>query len=113
MLEEELYRPYRPYGPDGERDRPGTDGMTLADDAELTELRLPEDASVVGVTTHEAADAELLPTDVLVVAVERGETTVTPKRDVEFQRGDNVTLLFRDGVSDEVVGRFGGDLVHQ
>ncbi|WP_254536526.1 Lrp/AsnC family transcriptional regulator [Halomarina litorea] len=113
LLEEELYQPYRPYGPDGERKRPGKDFMTLAGDAELTELRLKEEAPVAGMTIGGAAEAGILPDDVLVVAIEREGTMITPKGDVGFQGGDIVSLLFRDGYSDEVADYFGDDLIGQ
>lgn len=113
LLEEESFHPYHPYGPDGEHSRPGKDFMSLAGDAELTELRLSEDAPVVGTTIREAAENGTLSDDILVVAIERNGTMVTPKGNVEFQEGDIVSLLFRDGHSDAVIDDFGGDVVRR
>ncbi|SFL48738.1 DNA-binding transcriptional regulator, Lrp family [Halogranum rubrum] len=113
LLEEEYFHPYHPYGPDSDPGQAGKSFMSLAGDAELTELRLLEEAPVVGVTIAEAATDGILSDDVLVVAIERGDSMVTPKGDAEFQRGDIVTLLFRNGIKDGVVKAFGGDVVHR
>lgn len=113
LIEEESYRPYRPYGPNGEKDHTGKDFLTVAGDARLTELSLPETAPVVGMTVREAAEADVLSEDVLVVAIERGDAMVTPKGDVEFRRGDIVTLLFRNSISQSVLDEFGGEIIHR
>lgn len=112
LIEEEAFHPYHPYGPDGERDRPGKNFMALGGSAELTDLRLLEDAPVVGMTIGEAAEQGLLTDDVLVVAIERPDASVTPKGDTEFREGDIVSLLFRNGLSESVLEEFGGDVIH-
>lgn len=113
LVEAEHFHPYHPYGPESTRDHPAKDFMTVAGDAELTDVRLPEDAPVVGRTIRAAAEAGTLSDDVLVVSIERGDAMVTPKGDVAFQQGDIVTLLFREGLSSSVLDEFGGDVVHR
>ncbi|MFC6732406.1 Lrp/AsnC family transcriptional regulator [Haladaptatus sp. DYSN1] len=113
LLEEESFHPYHPYGPNDEHTRPGKDFMSLAGDAELTELRLLEDTPVVGMTISETDKNGILSDDILVVAIERNGSMVTPKGDVEFQHGDIVSLLFRNGHSDAVINNFGGDVVRR
>lgn len=112
LIEDETFHPYHPYGPDGGRDRSGRDFMALGGSAELTDLRLLADAPVVGLTIGEAAERGILTDDVLVVAIERSDASVTPKGDTEFREGDIVSLLFRDGLSEEVLAEFGGDVIH-
>ncbi|MFC5973367.1 winged helix-turn-helix transcriptional regulator [Halomarina salina] len=113
LVEEEQFQPYSPYGPSDEHSHTGKGFMTLAGDAELTDLRLLEDAPVVGMTIGEAAAADILSDDVLVVTIERGESMITPKGDVEFHESDIVSLLFRNGLSESVLEDFGGDVVHR
>lgn len=112
LVEEEHFHPYHPYGPEGRPDRVGKDFLSLAGEAELTELRLSEETPVVGMTIQEAAAEGILSDDVLVVSIERQGSIETPNGSAEFQRGDIVTLLFRNGVSDSVVEDFGGDVVY-
>lgn len=113
LLEEEFHQPYQPYGPDSQPDWSGRDFMRLAGDAELTKLRLNENASVAGITISEAAEAGYLSDDVLVVAIERKGNMVTPKGDVEFRHDDIVDLLFKSGFSREIVEHFGEDPIRQ
>lgn len=113
LLEDESYHPYHPYGSHNGGGHPGKDFMTLAGDAELTELRVTEHAPITGMTISEAAAADILSENTLVVAIERDGVVVTPRGPVEFREGDIVTLLFRDGFSSEVTDEFGGELIHQ
>lgn len=112
LLEAEEFHPYHPYGPGMDSEHLGKDFIELGGDAELTELRLLDDTPVVGMTIGEAADAGILSDDVLVVSIERGGSTISPKGDALFEQGDIVTLLFRTGLSTEVIEEFGGDVIH-
>lgn len=96
-----------------EIDHPGKDFVSLSGDAEMTDLRLPEEAPVVGMSIREAADRGILTDDVLVVAIERDGSTLTPKGDIEFRESDIIILTFRQGVSETVIDDFGGDVVHR
>jgi len=42
----------------------------------------------------------------LVVAIERGETVVTPRGDTEIAAGDLVTVFSKRGYSPDVIERF-------
>lgn len=82
------------------------DFMHLAGGAEIFEVTVTETAPIAGRTLQEADTAGLLGEDVLVVAVERGHTTVTPKGGTEIRPGDVVTVFSRRGFAPDVMATF-------
>jgi trk system potassium uptake protein TrkA len=86
-----------------------TDFMHLAGDAEIFEISVTESAPIAGKTLREADEAGLLGEDMLVVAVERGDHTITPKGNTEVQAGDAVTVYSERGIVPDVTRPFGGD----
>jgi Lrp/AsnC family leucine-responsive transcriptional regulator len=107
LLQQEYVTSYQPFGPeDGLAEQSMSDFMSLAGDAEVVSLTVPEGASVAGRTLREANEEGLIGVDVLVVAIERGDMILTPRGDTTIQPGDLATVFSRDGVSDELLGRF-------
>jgi trk system potassium uptake protein TrkA len=86
-----------------------TDFMHLAGDAEIFEISVVETAPIANMTLVEADEAGLLGEDILVVAVERGDHTITPKGDTEIRSGDAITVYSERGIVPEVTQPFGGD----
>ena len=86
-----------------------TDFMHLAGDAEIFEMGVTETAPIAGKTLGEADDAGLLGEDVLVIAVERGNDTLTPKGNTEINAGDAVTVYSERGIVPDVTRTFSGD----
>lgn len=111
LIQQEYVTPYKPFGPeDGLAEQSMSDFMSLAGDAEVVSLTIPEGAPVAGHTLREANEEGLIGVDVLVVAIERGDTILTPRGDTMIQPDDLATVFSRDGVSDELLGRFSGEL---
>lgn len=101
IVKREHFRPYQPYGPAETHQTPSiTDFVSLAGDAEVLELTVPEDAPITGATLREANADGLLDDSTLVVAVEREGEVVSPHGGTEIRAGDLVTV-FVDGGSGE------------
>jgi trk system potassium uptake protein TrkA len=86
-----------------------TDFMHLAGDAEIFEITVTEGAPIAGLTLAEADAEGLIGEDVLVVAVERGDHTLTPKGDTEVHAGDAVTVFSSRGIVPGVTRVYSGD----
>lgn len=83
------------------------DVLHLAGDAEIFEITVTDDAPLAGLSLAEADEAGLLGDEgLLVVAIERGETVVTPRGDTEIAAGDLVTVFSKRGYSPDVIERF-------
>jgi len=83
------------------------DVLHLAGDAEIFEITVTDDAPIAGLSLAEADEAGLLGDEgLLVVAIERGETVVTPRGDTEIAAGDLVTVFSKRGYSPDVIERF-------
>ncbi|GGN23546.1 potassium channel family protein [Halarchaeum nitratireducens] len=84
------------------------DFMSLAGGAEVFEVTVTDTAPIAGKSLHEADGADLIPEDVLVVAVERGETVVTPRGGTIVEAGDLLTVFSREGATDGILRTFTG-----
>ncbi|MFB6123616.1 MAG: TrkA family potassium uptake protein [Haloferacaceae archaeon] len=83
------------------------DVLHLAGNAEIFEITVTEGAPTAGTTLQEADRKGLLgDDDVLVVAVERGETVITPKGDTTIRSGDLVTVFSKRGFAPDVIRQF-------
>jgi len=85
------------------------DYMRIGDEAEVFETNVTEGAAIAGKTIQEAADENLLPDDMLIVAVERNgsDQPITPRGDTEIGIGDIVTVYSERGATPEVTDVFG------
>jgi trk system potassium uptake protein TrkA len=85
------------------------DYMRIGEKAEVFEISVVESAPVVGKTLQEAAEAGLLPDDVLVVAVERDDEDppLTPRGDTRIEAGDLLTVYSAFGAEPELTDVFG------
>ena len=85
------------------------DFLRIADEAEVFEIIVTEDAPIEGVTLAEAADRDLIPDDVLIVAIERDgrDAPLTPQGDTEIRAGDEVTVYSAFGATPELTDLFG------
>lgn len=111
LLQRERSVPYHPYGPSDERDRLRVADLTsLTGGAEVVELTVSKGAPITGRTLAEANDAALLTDQVLVVAIERGDSIITPKGNTEIQAGDLVSIFARDGVDEAIASAFTDEL---
>ncbi|MHB9285517.1 potassium channel family protein [Halobacteriales archaeon Cl-PHB] len=101
LIAEHLYRAVK---------RPAiVDYMRVGEDAEVFEITVDEGSPIAGKRLQDAADAELLGEDTLIVAIERnGEgNPITPKGDTTIEVGDLVTVYSGTGATPEVTDVFG------
>lgn len=85
-----------------------TDFMHLAGEAEIFEIEVDERSPAAGKTLTQIGEESLLDEDVLVVAVERGNETLTPKGNTEILPGDAVTVFSQRGILSEITHVFSG-----
>jgi len=84
------------------------DYMRIGEDAEVFEITVTENAPVAGRTLQEAASDDLIPDDVLLVAVERNdEPPITPRGNTRIEAGDLVTVYSGFGADPELTDLFG------
>lgn len=84
------------------------DFMRLADGAEIIEITASAGAPIVDMTLRGADESGLIGEEVLVVAIERGNTVITPKGDTTIQAGDLVSVFSRDGITESLMAIFTG-----
>jgi trk system potassium uptake protein TrkA len=85
------------------------DFMRIGETAEVFEIEVEPDGSIAGKTLQEAADEDLLDSDMLVVAIERnGEgEPITPRGNTRIEAGDLVTVYSGKGATPDVTDIFG------
>ncbi|MFB6166334.1 MAG: TrkA C-terminal domain-containing protein [Haloarculaceae archaeon] len=107
LLHRETTVPFEQFGPaDRQRNAPMTDFLSLAGGAEVVELTVSADSPIVGTTLSEANEAGLLHDDVLVIAIERDDTVITPHGNTEIRPDDLVSLFTRDGADADALSVF-------
>ena len=110
LVHREYFRPYAPFGPrDEEVASPVTGVAGLAGDADVVEVIVRKRAPIAGKTLQEANEEELIPSDVLVVRINRDEGTITPTGETLMKENDFVTIHSRSGVTEETLKAFTGD----
>ena len=87
------------------------DYMQVGDEAEVFEITVTEDAPLAGKTLTEAGKTDLLPDDVLIVAVERKgeEKPLTPRGNTRIQPNDLLTVYSAIGAEPELTNIFSHD----
>ncbi|ADB60962.1 TrkA-N domain protein [Haloterrigena turkmenica DSM 5511] len=91
-------------------DRPAiVDYMRIGEEAEVFEIRVTEGAPIAGKTLIEAADEDLLPDDVLIVAIEREgqDPPITPRGRTRIEADDLLTVYSAFGAAPELTTVFG------
>lgn len=85
------------------------DFMHLSDSAEIFEITVGEDSPMTARTLASADEADVLPNDVRVVAIERDQSVLLPQGDTEIRAGDLVTVFSKRGFDSEIIDVFVGD----
>ncbi|QLG50312.1 potassium channel family protein [Natrinema halophilum] len=85
------------------------DYMRIGDRAEVFEIRVTENAPIAGKTLSETADEDLLPDDVLVVAIERDgqDPPLTPQGSTRIEVDDLLTVYSGFGATPDLTDIFG------
>lgn len=112
IVRDEQFQPYQPFDPENGTARTAlTDFRSLSGGAELLEFTVSEDAEITGRSLEAANRAGLLPDDVLVVSIERGDRQITPNGDTSIEAGDVVSIFCRDSFPEELKHAFEADMV--
>jgi trk system potassium uptake protein TrkA len=85
------------------------DYMQVGNEAEVFEITVTEDAPIAGKSLTEAGDVNLLPDDVLIVAIEReGQSKpLTPRGNTRIEANDLLTVYSAMGAEPEITDVFG------
>jgi len=85
------------------------DHMQVGNEAEVFEITVMEGAPIAGKTLTEAGDANLLPDDVLIIAIERErrDGPLTPRGTTRIEANDLLTLYSATGAAPELTDVFG------
>jgi trk system potassium uptake protein TrkA len=85
------------------------DYMQVGNEAEVFEIIVMEDAPIAGKSLTEAGNANLLPDDVLIVAIEReGQSKpLTPRGNTRIEANDLLTVYSAIGAEPELTDVFG------
>lgn len=109
LVHREYFRPYAPFGPRDEKlASPVTGVAGLAGDADVVEVLVRDQAPIAGKTLQQANEEGLIPSDVLVVRINRDEGTITPTGQTLIKESDFVTIHSRSGVTEETLATFTG-----
>lgn len=107
LMQRDLFSPYQPFGPTEELDGSvPTNVLRLSGGAEIIELTIRESAPITGKTLQQAGAEALIDEDILITAIERDGTTVSPRGDTRIQPGDIVTISSHREMSNEVLRAF-------
>jgi DNA-binding Lrp family transcriptional regulator len=110
LVHREYFRPYAPFGPRDEESASPVAGVAgLAGDSDVVEILVREQAPIAGMTLQAANEGGVIPTDVLVVRINRDEGTLTPTGETVVEENDFVTIHSRSGVTEETLEAFTGD----
>lgn len=90
--------------------RPGiSDFMQLEGGAEILEIELPEESSLVGQSISDSREADKIPLDVNIIAIFREDELIIPRGKTKFEAGDIVTILSKEELSEETLKQFKPD----
>ncbi|MFP8888892.1 TrkA C-terminal domain-containing protein [Natrialbaceae archaeon A-CW2] len=102
LIEDEIHYPYAAFGPDNGQDVRLAGSISLSGGTEVVDKKAP----VVGQTIRQAVKAGLLEHDTLLIAIERGEETITPYGDTRIGSNDIVTLFSPHGEEKTTLNAF-------
>lgn len=109
LVHREYFRPYSQYGSREEEPISPVTGVSgLAGNADVLEIVVNEDAQIAGMTLQEANEEGLIPSDVLVVRIDRDKEPITPSGETTIEEGDFVTIHSRSGIEEETLELFSG-----
>ncbi len=85
------------------------DFMHIGEEAEVFEIMVKSDATIIGKTLQEANDQGLIGEEMLIVAIEResADRPITPRGNTVIEEDDIVTVYSADGVTPQVTDIFG------
>ncbi|WP_408959635.1 winged helix-turn-helix transcriptional regulator [Natrinema sp. 74] len=109
LIHREYFRPYARFGPrEQEPISPVTGVAGLSGDADVIEAIVKEGAPIAGKTLQQANEANLIPSSVLIVRIDRDDQAITPTGETTIEVDDFVTIHSRSGIGDETLEVFTG-----
>ncbi|WP_441000117.1 potassium channel family protein [Fodinibius sp. SL11] len=78
------------------------DIIQLRGGAELTEIKLDKHSSLVGKTIVDALECGIITDHDIIVAIYRKGELIIPRGDTQFEIGDSVTILSKQGISNGI-----------
>lgn len=110
LVHQDHYRPYARFGSENEESLSPVTGVTaLSGGANVVEIEVEDGAPIAGLSLAEAGETGLLDEEILVITIERGDHSITPRGDTDLKPGDRLTLLTRNGVSEKTVHTLTGE----
>lgn len=109
LVQTEIRSPYAPFSPDDSQSPNATDIVTLADGAEVIEIVVSEDAPIVDHSLAAGREENRLPSDQIIVSIERDGEIIQPDDDTVIRADDIVTVLPRESSREKVIRTFTGD----
>jgi trk system potassium uptake protein len=85
------------------------DFMHLGEGAEVFEITATQGSEIAGTSLQEANEMGLFGEDVLIVAIQRDTSVITPRGETEIQTGDLVTVFSKQGFTPDVIELFTGE----
>jgi trk system potassium uptake protein TrkA len=87
--------------------RPGIkDFMRLDGGAEIVEIQIAKESSLIGLTILEAINSEKIADDLIIVAIYRKGELIIPRGNTTFKAGDTVTVLSKEGIGKDIIQKF-------
>ncbi len=107
ILRNDTTQPYQSFAPDTDQPRSAiTDFQSVVGGAEVVEFTVSETAEITGKTLEDANREGLLPDEVLVVSIERGDERITPNGDTRIEAGDVISIFSPDTFPEGLVETF-------
>lgn len=107
LVQDDHFTPYAPFGPTTRgRPEPIADVTSLSGNSELLEVPVHENAPIAGLTLEEAGRQDLLAEEMLVIAIERGDSVITPHGYTEIRSNDLVTIFSPEGADESALTVF-------
>ncbi|MDS0282621.1 Lrp/AsnC family transcriptional regulator [Haloarcula onubensis] len=107
LVHREYFRPYAQFGSrEQEPISPVTGVSGIAGDADVLELVVGDAAQVAGMTLEEANEEGVIPSDVLVVRIDRDDEAITPAGATQIRANDFVTIHSRSGIDEATLEAF-------
>lgn len=85
-----------------------SDVTTLQDKEQIIELDLDQSSPLADRTLGEIAEKELLPRDLFIVSIERGDEPFFPAEDTRLQNGDHLIVFSRQTIKRDDLALFLG-----
>jgi len=107
IVRNDTTQPYQSFAPETDQPQSAiTDFQSIVGGAEVVEFTVSENAEIAGQTLEDANREGLLPDEVLVVSIERGDHRITPNGESRIEAGDIVSIFSPDKFPEHLIETF-------